>query len=313
MSRTPEDQKALDAIAAARERGEDPFGDDEELVRPGADGTAPDGDEAVDTTTDDAPAGEAGTPEEQAAAEAAAAAAAKTDDLDPLDLADIANPPAGEQPTRYDAAVPTDYKEQRTKLLGEKATAMKQLMDGEIEAEAYAAIEDRITGQLDDLTAQRIRAETLQEANVQNQATYNAREVKKLIARTKDEINYQTDSAAPKEFDRALGLLLADPENAGRDYAEVLNDAHRMVMAMRGLKAKPAPAVVDPDAAKAAADANRKPGGPAPTTLRNLPSASVSNTGGGVIEQMAHLKGPEYQAAFAKLTPQQRATLLDEA
>lgn len=304
MSRTPEEQKTLEAIAAATAAGEDVFGDDEDLVRDlPTDGPTDEADEDDSSATD---AQAAATTEQQ---DEGQKTASKADDLDPLELQEIANP-RSEQPARYDANVPADYKEQRTRLLSEKAAAMKQLMDGEIEADTYAETEGRIADQLDTLMAQRIRAETLQEANSQNEQQYAKRELNKLATRVKEEIDYKTDPTAPKEFDRALGLLMADPENADRDYAEVLGDAHRMVMAMRGLKAPPKAASAD--AAKAAADAARRPGGTVPQTLRNLPSASLPNTGGGVIEQMAHLKGPEYEAAFSKLTPQQRANLLDE-
>ena len=73
-----------------------------------------------------------------------------------------------------------------------------------------------------------------------------------------------------------------------------------MVKAMRGVQTP----------AKAPAS-DRKPAGDVPVTLRSLPSASTPNTGG-VIEQIARLKGPAYEAAYAKLTPAQQAALLDE-
>lgn len=284
MNRTPEEQQALDAIAAEQAAGGDPFGDDEELVRDMPEGEAP-----VEQAADDLDADE--KPAEPAQAETAESVEQPAE-------------PVSQQPDRFDASLPTDYKEQRAQLMAEKAKAMKQLMDGEIDAEQYAAEELRVADQLENLMAQRIRAETLQEANSQNDARYVQRELNKLAARVKNEIDYKADPSAPKEFDRALGLLMADPDNTARDYADVIQDAHRMVMAMRGLKAP---------AAAPTAPASRRPEGNAPVTLRNLPSASLPNTGGGVIEQMSRLRGPEYEAAFSKLTPQQRATLLDEA
>ena len=97
-------------------------------------------------------------------------------------------------------------------------------------------------------------------------------------------------------------MLAAQPDNAGKDFADLIEDAHKMVKAMRGVQTP----------AKAAAPAQeRKPAGDAPVTLRSLPSASTPNTGG-VIEQIARLKGPAYEAAYAKLTPAQQAALLDE-
>lgn len=339
MSRTPEEQKTLDATAAALAAGEDPFGDDEELVRVGADGKMPgESAEAAETpaagteteTEVDAGAakeGEGGEPgagmgEGESGGAAAAndeqqpgAGAAAAEELDAQVLADIAQP-RSEQPVLFNASMPEDYKGQRAKLLTEKAAAMKKLMDGEMEPEVYAAEDTRISDALDDLTAQRIRAETLQQANEQNQATYQTREINKLIARTKTEVDYAGDPTAPKQFDKAIALVMSDPDNAGRDFAELADVAHQMVAAMRGVKTKvPAPPPPPPPAAKtpAAAPPPRTPDGKAPVTLRDMPAASLSNTGGGAVEQMATLTGQAYEAAFAKLSPQQRRQLLDEA
>jgi len=266
---TPEDQKTLDAIAAAEAAGQDPFGDDEPLtVEAEADADQPD-----------------------AEAEAQAAEAAQQEpEPEPAAL------PA------YKAELPADHKAQRTELLKAKADAMRKLMDGEMTSEEFATEEMRVTEALEDLAAARIRAETLQEANAQSQQVYQARTIQRLIAKTKAEVDYAADAAAQQQFDTSLRVLAAQPDNAGKDFADLIEDAHKMVKAMRGVQTP----------AKAAAPAQeRKPAGDAPVTLRSLPSASTPNTGG-VIEQIARLKGPAYEAAYAKLTPAQQAALLDE-
>lgn len=283
---TPEDLKALEAIAAAEAAGQDPFGDDEPLTT----------EEAADE-----PASEA-APEAEAAAEPEAeqvAADATTADAEQAEAKPAAaSPEAVELPT-YKAELPSDYKAQRAELMKAKADAMKQLMDGEIDADAYAAEDARVSEALEDLAAARIRAETLQEANAQSQQAYQARAIQRLIANAKSEVDYAADATAQKQFDTSLQVLAAQPDNAGKDFADLIEDAHKMVKAMRGIAPQAKPA------------AERKPAGDAPVTLRSLPSASTPNTGG-VIEQIARLKGPAYEAAYAKLTPAQQAALLDE-
>ncbi len=278
---TPEDLKALEAIAAAEAAGQDPFGDDEPL------------------TTEDAAPEEA--PEAEAAADATAAEAVQAE-ADPAPAAastEAAIPEAAELPT-YKAEVPQDYKAQRAELMKAKADAMKKLMDGEIDAEAYAAEDARVSEALEDLAAARIRAETLQEANAQSQQAYQARAIQRLIANTKSEVDYAADLNAQKQFDTSLQVLAAQPDNAGKDFADLIEDAHKMVKAMRGIAQAPKQPAAD-----------RRSAGDVPVTLRSLPSASTPNTGG-VIEQIARLKGPAYEAAYAKLTPAQQAALLDE-
>ena len=281
---TPEDLKALEAIAAAEAAGQDPFGDDEPLTtEAAADEPAP---KAV-------PEAAADTEAEQAAADAPAAEAAQPDpEPEPEQPEPVAMP-------AYKAELPADHKAQRTELLKAKADAMRKLMDGEMTADEFATEELRVTEALEDLAAARIRAETLQEANTQSQQVYQARTIQRLIAKTKAEVDYATDTAAQQQFDTSLRVLAAQHDNAGRDFADLAEDAHKMVKAMRGIAQVAKPPAAD-----------RKPAGDAPVTLRSLPSASTPNTGG-VVEQIARLKGQAYEAAFAKLTPAQKAPLLE--
>lgn len=276
---TPEDQKTLDAIAAAEAAGQDPFGDDEPLT--------------VEAEADaDQPATEA---EAQAAADAEAEQGAEAAQAEP----EPEQPEPVAMPA-YKAELPADHKAQRTELLKAKADAMRKLMDGEMTADEFSTEELRVTEALEDLAAARIRAETLQEANAQSQQVYQARTIQRLIAKTKAEVDYAADATAQKQFDTSLQVLAAQPDNAGKDFADLIEDAHKMVKAMRGVQTP----------VKAPA-ADRRPAGDVPVTLRSLPSASTPNTGG-VIEQIARLKGPAYEAAYAKLTPAQQAALLDE-
>lgn len=319
---TPEEQRVLDDIKAQTEAGGDPFGDDDApttaAITTDHDPETDPLDETPEVTEPDGAGEGEGAGEDQPAegtGEPATGQAAKQTDnetLDPEVLADIADPlQLNQRPVAFKAEVPADLRERRVKLMGEKAEVMKKLMDGEIDADQYAAEELRITDALDELTRQQVRAETLTELNAQNAQQHAQQSLNTLVRRTKAEVDYTKDPEAPKQFDRALNVLLADPENAGRDIAEVYEDAHKMVLALRGIK----PVQVEtPAAGQAGADTppNRRPAGGVPVTLRNLPAASQPNTGGGVEEQLSRLSGPAYEAAFAKLTPAQRARMLDE-
>lgn len=310
IDRTPEEQRVLDEIAAQTAAGGDPFGDEEELVREGSTPPAdvPPAAETVDEEGDEgAPADGADGKEGEEGEDAASTeqqAAEKNDEIDPEELADIADPPQLTQPPRFQAEAPKEFKEQRSKLLGERATATAKLMNGEIDTEQYTAEEIRITEALDELTRQQVRAETLAEVNRQNDANYSQRALDQLIRRAKAEVDYKATPAAAQQFDRSLQVLLADPEYAGKDIAEVYDDAHKMVCAMRGVQ--------QGKVSKPAAAPSRQPEGSPPVTLRNLPAAASTTPAGGVEEQLARLHGPEYEAAFAKLTPAQRARILDE-
>lgn len=162
MTLTAAEQKTLDDIAAAQARGEDPFGDDDNSTDTGADDANTD---TADTTTGEANAdgtGEATTGEGGAAG----------DPIDEAALTAIANgdPAIPEDPLQFNVQAPADYKTARAALLTEETEAFAQMMEGELDAKEYAAIKVRVMDSLEDLSAQRIRAETLQEANAQTAA-----------------------------------------------------------------------------------------------------------------------------------------------
>ena len=292
---SPEDQKALDAIAAAQAAGQDPFGDDEPL--------------SVKDDTDKIEEPEGGAEEEAGAAETEDAADAPEPHAVDPEVRDapeakaetvVEHVPADPALPAYKTDAPADYQAKRAELLKQKAEAMKKLMDGDIDADAYSAEDARVSDAIEELSAARIRAETLQDANAQSQQMYQQRAIQRLIAKTAAEVDYASDTAAQQQFDTSLQVLASQPANAGKDFADLIEDAHKMVKAMRGLQLP----TVTPSA-------ERKPAGDAPVTLRSLPSASTPNTGG-VLEQIARLKGPAYEAAYAKLTPAQQAALLEE-
>lgn len=277
MTIDPEDQVAAD-IAAAEARGEDPFAD-----KPAT----------AEAPTEPAPTETPAAPEAPAAQEAEAAApeVPKAPEASAVSEAPKAEP-SSQPPTTFQTSIPADYKAQRSALVTEKAALMQKLMEGELDAEAFAAEESRISDALEDLTAQRIRAETLQEANAQTQAAFQQREIQKLIASTKTEVDYATDTKAQRQFDMALQAVGQDPDNAGKDYAELLNQAHTVVMALRGVMRK------DPEPAKAERPTRTAP--QPPQTLAGLPTAASSGAKS-VERTLAELTGDDLERAFDSL------------
>ena len=365
---TTTETDVLADIARERAAGLDPFGDDEfDPPVIGAKEVIEELDEAVAVAaTADASDSANALPEKDAAAASdaekpdgegadAEPKAMDGDQQEPIEdaTAQVAEEPQVAAPERvkettkeapesqiptYQTELPADYQAQRGVLLKEKALAMKKLIDGELDLEAFSVIESRVSNALEDLTAQRIRSETLSEANVQNQQAMQQSEIRRLIARAKADVDYSKDTKAQKSFDVALRTLQADPDNGVLEFGDLVDEAHRVVLAMRGGVGKVdatvpavaavtvpvvAPVVKETKAVKAATPVapvavalekvpDRQPAEKAPVTLRGLPVASTPNSNGDVIEQMSRLSGQAYQDAFAKLSPQQRRSLVDE-
>lgn len=273
----PEDQIAAE-IAAMEAKGIDPYAD---RVTDALVGGAPDA-AAPEAAADVAPVqADDQQPEEP-----------KVADVPPTTAQD-AQPVASTAPQTYRADMPTDLAAKRTELLAAKAEAMKQLMDGVIDAEKYADEECRISEELEGITLARARAETLAEVNRQTAEVYQGNVISALVARTKAEIDYASDTDAQQTFDLALRLVASEPDAAGKDFAQIADEAHRMVMARRGV-APAAPST----AGRAAPD--RTPPKP-PITLGGLPTAAASGTKS-VTEVVGRLAGDDLEKAFDALS-----------
>ena len=309
--------KRVETLAAS---GEDPFGDFDD-----DDGTPLPGGEPVIQAAAEEPEAEPQAAEE--AVEAAPEADAKPEDAPEDDKPAVVEPDSDVAPVEatppdratfpleegLPRAEPIDtapIETRRKALATERAEARKKMLDGEMDADAYAAIEDRVESEREELLVQLVQAKTSQ-ANEQRE--YTAACVR-LAERVKNELDYSKDPKAVKTFDAVYGAMVADPDNARRPFAAIAKEAHAAVLAMRGVKAAvqaPAPKPAAPVVAAKPTPPARKPEA-GPVTLRGVPNASQSNTGPGMDEQLSRLHGQDFEAWFAKATPSQRAALLDD-
>jgi hypothetical protein len=306
---TQAEADTLAATAALIAAGKDPFGDD-------GDDEGGDQAEAKEIEASANEEGDGEPPKVEPGSMDGETAAAKTDEetddegdadltaeaLEAVAAAD--EPEAAPAPAaqRYKAGDPAEFKALRDEQIGIKAKALKDLMDGVIEPEEYSRIESEVADKLDAITVQR----TLHEANVQSEAQEYEAALDRIIAASKKagEIDYKTDAKAAKQFDTAMRMLADDGET--RTFAELAAEAHKAVLAIRGIKK------AEPAATPAAEPAKPRENGKGPMTLRNVPAAEMANSGGGWKEQLATLNGQEYEAAYAKLSPAQKAELLND-
>jgi len=296
---TPAEAEVLAATAAALAAGKDPYGDDDDDDNSAATALSADADAdtdadagadagADDDTDDDAPTGDA-------ADEA----------LTPEQLAAIAGDEAGDEPAptvdRFKAQSPAEFAAARKELLDKRAKAFKDYADGVIEPEAYSLIDSEVFDALEAMTVQR----TLHEANAQRDAQTADQVLTAIMdaAKTAGEVDYTTDAQAAKRFDLEMQLLAED--GVKRTYAQAAALAHKNVLAVRGIAAKPA---ADPKPEPAKPRANGKP----PLTLRNTPAAAMPNSGGNWQDALNKLSGQDYEAAYARLTQAQRDTMMND-
>jgi len=299
---TSTEAEILAATAQALADGHDPLGDDDD-----------EGQTEIKSATvadligdDEGEAGGAGADSGAAGTVVDEGGAALTAEQLAAIAADEVPAPAAAKAPRYDTGDPATFDTQRKELNATKAKALKDLMDGIIEPDAYSVIESEVSEKLDHLTELR----TLHRANVQTEAQTEGAVLDNIMASAlkAGEVDY-TDPVASKQFDIALSMLQAGGDK--RTFAELAADAHKAVLAIRG--AKPKPKTAEEVAAEAAA-AHAKPreNGKGPMTLRDVPAASTPNSGEGWEAQLAKLSGQDYEEAYSRLTPGQRAQLLND-
>lgn len=237
---------------------------------------------------------------------------------------DDADAPA---PAAIQPVSPADADEQRTALRAEKATALQQLLDGEIDQEAYQEVESRVQDKLDDLA----RAAAVDMARSQMQQDAMMQEYGQHLGAARKELKaagIDLDGEAGAQFDRAIRLFAQDAIDRGLTDAagnmaasrDALAEAQALMLRRFGKSAAAAPAAAPAAAAPGAAPAAaptappvRKPAAAdrsaLPPTLAGVPAAADASVG----SEFAHLDGLEGTAlekALARMTPDQQERYL---
>lgn len=210
---------------------------------------------------------------------------------------------------RYDVGDPSKIDEKLAALDKKESDAFTQLMDGTIDQEAYQNVLKEVKREERVLVAQ----QTLHVANLQAEQRAQEQAIEALAtSAAKPEgggIDYKTDVTAQKQFDVALGMIHADPENARLTFEQQLNKAHDAVLAIRG-KSRAAALAPAPSAAPApasrAVDKSQMP-----PTLSRVPPAADPSIAGNEFAHLESLDGVELEKAFARLTPEQQERYLN--
>jgi hypothetical protein len=278
---------------------------------------------APDSTDDDGvdKHAAAAAAQEAAAAEAAAAAAAAA--AKPAATPPATTPPANEPPAeedepaprdtfvpQYTAEVPADAKAKIDELQKEEKAAFKRLMDGEIEAEAYQEIKDRVGNEVDALKTAALTAHIFSQANVQAQEQaarneWNKAEVSAMNSFKDEGIDYRAKPALLAAYNTHLKSLGADPKNERRDAAWFLTEAHKLTKADLGITtATPTPA--------ARKDVRAVDPAEIPPTLRGVPAAATGAVNSDEFAHMRNLDGLALEKAVAGMNDAQRERWLSE-
>lgn len=244
--------------------------------------------------------------------------------------ADEADPPFV---ATYRADPVEDFDEKMAALEAREAEVMQQLVDGEIDREAFAAESKAISKERMQLATAHTKAQIAAEQNeqasqqrwqweVQRYLRDSAREgfemrpdvTAKALEAAKD--NPEALAAARAAHVRALGMaaaldaevkrLASDPANENREGEWFLEQAGRAVRQAFG-GGKPASGKPDGKADGKPTPPNRRPDlSVVPTTLAHVPAASGEDVSGGEFAHLDSLTGMELERAIAKLTPEQQ-------
>lgn len=208
--------------------------------------------------------------------------------------------------------------------LGEIETAINQLQTAREELEALYESGDsdltyaehraklrEIEGALLDLNAERAEVKAIQKVNAAYQQEWWNREIKsfKREALKVDGVDYDQDKKLEAEWDKAVRYLGSDPDNADKDAAWFLKEAHEIVKARFRLGRPESPV---PPAQKRlskvdeALAARRAKQGETPRTLSGLPEAGREAEGQGEFSHLDNLSGLDLEKALSRMSPDQQ-------
>lgn len=283
------DLAALKAVAGDDERDEGADEDEDE------DGEA-DGDEAQAAAPVE---GEASDGAKEAAAEPAAETAAEPGE--PVEPVKAAIEPAKEsapQRAAYRYTLPDDYEARAEANRAAQLALYEKYKEGDMPIEELQAEQARLTGERDELLSHKMRADIAADMQRQSQEAARDAAVNALFERTKAAIDYRKDEGAMRQLDRAVKLLAGDEANSDKPLDWFLDEAHRMVQAMRGVVAAP---VAKQDAVKAAAAARKPDLSAAPKTLAQAPAAGGAGDVGSEFDDIMNLDGEAFEDALANM------------
>lgn len=254
-----------------------------------------DDDQGDDDQEDTAPAADA--------AAAPAADAADTGPEQPEQTKEAAEP-------RYEAKLPSDYDEQIQSLKTRDAELRQQFKDGEIDIDARDAGLAELTEQREQLLVARAKAEISQEMSQQSAQQQWQRTINTFMAdaaKGEGAIDYRKDEAKAADLDQFVKILANRPENNDKSMDWFLQEAHKRVQALHGVKAAPPPPAADPKKTVADAVNKRKTAAStAPATLAQVPGGDGPGDVSSEFADVLALDGQAYEDAIARMTPAQR-------
>lgn len=292
----PAEIEALKQVAGTQS---DPAeGDDDD---DGAAGKAP--------PVDGAAAAPASAPAPAAAdhpAAAAAAAAAPAPASAEAAPAHAATPQPAPPPPAYQFELPADHAERVEANKAAQLALYDRYKDGEMSVEELQAEQRKLDDERDELRSLQVRADVAADMQRQSADAVRLAAVNSLFERTASVIDYRKDEAARAQLDRAVKLLASDEANENQPLQWFLDEGHRMVQALRGVAASPAPAAASPAssaAAVAAAAAARRPdvAAAAAASVAHVPGGSGPGDVGSEFDDIMSLDGEAFEDAIASM------------
>jgi electron transport complex protein RnfC len=250
------------------------------------------------------------TDDKPADGEAAPAAAApeKTEAAAEPEPAPAAQP----KPQAFDVPDTAALTDQRKALRDEKRDLTKKWSAGEVTDEEYADQVDALDDKLSTLVAAQTEAATLHRINAQNEARAKAEaeaaENQAMFATAQASksaglIDYGTNKVAAAQFDSLFAAAKIDPANAKLSAQQVVEKAHKAVLALNGLAEAPKPKA---EAAAPAAPAPRN----VPPSIGGLPNASQTVVQDELLAQFNQLEGDDAERFMASLNDKQVERLM---
>jgi hypothetical protein len=210
----------------------------------------------------------------------------------------------------YQAESVADSSGERTALLAQKNEAFAKLIDGEITASEYSAIENDVLSKIKEIDHAEVKAQVANEMTHQQMLREWNKEVSGVVVNAKKEgLDYAGNKELYEEFDTLIRVFSAEATQKGMSDEGLkaskwaLAQAHSVMKTRHGITTQ---SVKDPEQSQAAEKAPRH----TLQTLSGLPNADRAPIENDTISRLGGLSGEDLEKAMATMSESEVVKLM---
>lgn len=209
-------------------------------------------------------------------------------------------PPQDQRAPLFVAEAPEGAQERLEAIARERADARTKYDNGEIDETEYDNLKDKLADERTEILLSLKEAEIAEKMAQQQEVAAREQQITTFLK----DAGIKKDDADPQyqALNRAVAVVMKDPDMQGKSVTEILEEAHRYGVFKGTLQAKPGQKEQQPPPKRQIK---------APKTLANLPASEITGTESEHFARLDRIKDPDaMEREFQKMSPAQQEAYL---